>query len=99
MDLLTVEAVDAGYNGNPIIKNVSFDADTGDFIGIVGPNACGKTTLLKVLSGIIKPIKGTVKVRGKSIKDLNKNDAANTGIYSGRHCSSWQDTIYCQVFF
>jgi iron complex transport system ATP-binding protein len=76
MDLLTIDAVDAGYNGKPIIKNVSFDADTGDFIGIVGPNACGKTTLLKALSGIIKPIKGTVKVRGKSIKDLNKKDVA-----------------------
>jgi iron complex transport system ATP-binding protein len=76
MELLRVEAMDAGYNGKAIIKNISFDADTGDFIGIVGPNASGKTTLLKALSGVINPMKGVIKLRGKNIKDINKKDVA-----------------------
>lgn len=76
MELLRVESLDAGYNGKAVIKNVSFDADTGDFIGMVGPNACGKTTLLKALSGILRPMKGIVKVRGKNINDMGKKDMA-----------------------
>lgn len=76
MELLRVESLDAGYNGKAVIKNVSFDADTGDFIGIVGPNASGKTTLLRALSGILKPMKGIVKVRGRNVSDMGKKDVA-----------------------
>ena len=47
------------------VDNASFSLDEGDFLGIIGTNGAGKSTLLKVISGIMKPAKGSVTVNGK----------------------------------
>jgi zinc transport system ATP-binding protein len=60
--LVELKSVYAGYNDEVILNNVSLDIYDNDFIGIIGPNGGGKTTLLKVILGLIKPFKGTVKV-------------------------------------
>lgn len=49
------------------VDNVSFSLDEGDFLGIIGTNGAGKSTLLKVISGIMKPAKGSVTVNGKIV--------------------------------
>ena len=46
------------------LKDISLDIEKGDVFGIVGPNGSGKSTLLKVISGILKPTKGSVEIRG-----------------------------------
>ena len=76
MEMLKVEALDAGYDNNVIIKNVNFDADIGDFIGIIGPNGCGKTTLLRAIAGLIHISNGQVKVRGKDIRKIDRKEIA-----------------------
>ncbi len=76
MELLNVESLTAGYQETPIINNISFSADVGDFIGIVGPNGCGKTTLLRAIAGLIRIFDGQVKVRGKDIKNQNRREIA-----------------------
>jgi iron complex transport system ATP-binding protein len=76
MEMLKVEALDAGYENNVVIKNVNFDADIGDFIGIIGPNGCGKTTLLRAIAGLINISNGQVKLRGKDIRRINRRDIA-----------------------
>jgi zinc transport system ATP-binding protein len=52
------------YGASPILKGVSFNLKQGDFLGILGPNGGGKTTLLKVLLGILKPDRGVVRILG-----------------------------------
>jgi lipopolysaccharide transport system ATP-binding protein len=47
------------------LKDVSFSIDRGDALGIIGPNGSGKSTALKLLSGILKPDKGTLRVKGR----------------------------------
>ncbi|MBI5223299.1 metal ABC transporter ATP-binding protein [Candidatus Micrarchaeota archaeon] len=47
---------------NPILENVSFDIEKGEFVAILGPNGSGKTTLIKLLLGVIKPNTGTIEV-------------------------------------
>lgn len=76
MEMLKVEGLDAGYENNVVIKNISFDADIGDFIGIIGPNGCGKTTLLRAIAGLINISNGQVKIRGKDIRRINRRDIA-----------------------
>ncbi|MFH1710577.1 MAG: ABC transporter ATP-binding protein [bacterium] len=76
MEILKVEAIDAGYEENVVVKNISFDADIGDFIGIIGPNGCGKTTLLRTISGLIKIFNGQIKIRGKDIRRINRRELA-----------------------
>ena len=54
------------YNGAPILENVNLEIKYGAFAAIVGPNGGGKTTLLKLLLGLLKPDKGKILILGKS---------------------------------
>jgi zinc transport system ATP-binding protein len=56
------------YEETPILENVSFVIKQGEFVGIFGPNGGGKTTLLKLLLGFLKPQKGSVEILGESPK-------------------------------
>lgn len=56
--LIEIRDLTAGYDGSIVLEKVSFDVFSGDFIGIIGPNGGGKTTLIKTILGLIKPISG-----------------------------------------
>lgn len=60
------EDVFFAYHQAPIINSASFDVDAGEFVGIIGPNGGGKTTLLKLILGFFKPGAGKVRVFGQS---------------------------------
>ena len=59
--MLKVEKVSAGYSDLPVIKEVSITVAAGQFVSIVGPNGAGKTTLFKTISGILKPMSGSIR--------------------------------------
>jgi zinc transport system ATP-binding protein len=52
------------YNGQTVLEDVSLDIRQGDFIAMIGPNGGGKTTLLKLMLGLLKPDKGAIRVLG-----------------------------------
>jgi len=54
------------YDNVPVLEGINLSVEQGDFLGIIGPNGGGKTTLLKIILGLITPAKGTVSVMGKS---------------------------------
>ena len=56
----------AGYGRLPAIEEVSFEVDSGQRVALLGPNGGGKTTLLRALLGELRPIRGTVDVRGRA---------------------------------
>lgn len=56
--------VAAGYDGVAVVRNVNLDIKSDDFIGMIGPNGGGKSTLLKTMLGIIKPISGAIIKHG-----------------------------------
>jgi zinc transport system ATP-binding protein len=53
------------YNGRPVLKDASLTLFKGDFTALIGPNGGGKTTLLKLMLGLLKPDRGTVKIFGQ----------------------------------
>lgn len=53
------------YETFTVLKDVSFEVDDGECVGIIGDNGSGKSTLLKIIANILRPSKGTVKVKGK----------------------------------
>ena len=58
--LLKCEHVDFGYENYDVVKDVSMEVNTGDYLGIVGENGSGKSTLMKGLLGLLKPTGGTI---------------------------------------
>jgi zinc transport system ATP-binding protein len=67
-DLPVIEAsgINVTFSGKPVLQDVSLNVKKGDFIGMIGPNGGGKTTLLKVILGLIKPDSGTVTIHAHS---------------------------------
>lgn len=63
--VIEVDGVDFSYNGRSVLEDATFTIPELDFVGIVGPNAGGKTTLLKLLLGLLHPDSGTVRVFGR----------------------------------
>ncbi len=59
--IVEIKNMSAGYNGQRVLKHVSLSIFDNDFIGIIGPNGGGKTTLLKVILGLLKPSGGRVE--------------------------------------
>lgn len=59
--LIRIHSLSAGYDGRRQIHDISFDVYCDDFIGIIGPNGGGKTTLLRALLGLIPPMSGSVE--------------------------------------
>ncbi|HQO09795.1 MAG TPA: metal ABC transporter ATP-binding protein [Clostridiales bacterium] len=64
--ILEIKNITAGYNGTRIIENINLTVYENDFLGIIGPNGGGKSTLLKVIVGLLKPEKGEVIFKKKS---------------------------------
>jgi zinc transport system ATP-binding protein len=62
--VVNFQNVDFSYNGLPVLEDVSFAIQEKSFVSIVGPNGGGKTTLLKLVLGLLKPSRGTVTVFG-----------------------------------
>lgn len=58
--LLSLSGVGMSWDGRDVLRNVGFDVHQGDFIAITGPNGGGKTTLLRIMLGLLRPTRGTV---------------------------------------
>jgi zinc transport system ATP-binding protein len=56
--LVEMHSLSASYGTNLVLQNVDFKVMENDFIGVIGPNGGGKTTLLKIILGLLKPVKG-----------------------------------------
>lgn len=65
---LFVERVSKNYGSVPIIRNVSFDVEPGEIVGLIGANGVGKTTLLMMILGLLQPTSGNIRIFGKDLK-------------------------------
>ena len=61
---LELEAVSVRYDGTPALDNVSLQVRRGDQVAVVGPNGAGKSTLFNVITGILRPQQGVVRIAG-----------------------------------
>ena len=64
--VIHVNKLNFSYGNLAVLENISLDIKQGEFVGIVGPNGGGKSTLLKLMLGLLVPDKGAIKIMGKS---------------------------------
>lgn len=69
---IELNKINFSYQGSLVLRNVSLTIETGEFIGIIGPNGGGKTTLLKLILGFLRPNSGTIKIFDQSPDEVRR---------------------------
>ena len=78
---LRAEGISLSYDRRRVIENLHVDVPAGSFTVIIGPNACGKSTLLRALAGLLRPTSGTVRLDGSDIASYTaKHTARRLGL-------------------
>jgi len=78
--ILQVVDLKAGYNGMTVVRDVSFSVKEGEILAILGSNGSGKTTTLRALTGIIKPMGGTITYKSEDITAKPSFELVSKGI-------------------
>ena len=73
---LAAERVTTGYGARDVVTDVTVTVAPGDVVGVIGPNGCGKTTLVRLLSGALAPRSGTVRLDGRPLASLARREVA-----------------------
>lgn len=71
--IIEVKNLCKSYGNQQVLKDISFEYESGQFIGLLGPNGCGKTTLIKIMTGLINDYAGEVLIDGQKPGVYTKN--------------------------
>lgn len=74
--MLSVQNLNFGYKQKIILKDINFSVFSGEFVSIIGPNGCGKTTLVKTLLKSLVPRTGSIRILGQRVNTLSHKDLA-----------------------
>lgn len=72
--LVEIRDLSFAYDSRPILKGINMDFPRGKLIAIMGLSGCGKTTILRHISGMLRPTSGTVKVDGQVVHELSQKN-------------------------
>ncbi len=78
--LLEIIDINTGYGGIPVVRGLNLNVNRGEVVALLGPNGAGKTTTLLTISGILKPVSGTIKVFGSNIDGERPEKIARGGV-------------------
>jgi len=92
--MIKLENVSAGYYKIEIIKNINVTFEEGSITSIVGKNGCGKTTLLKTASNLLKPFRGKVTIKGRDILNIPNKELAKKISFLPQHRPVPNITVY-----
>ena len=78
--LLEVKSLEGGYDSVQILYEIDIHVDEGEFVTIIGPNGCGKSTLIKTIFGLATYYRGDVSYRGVDVSGMRTDQLVNMGI-------------------
>lgn len=78
--MLRVDGLSTGYGRVQVLWDLSLNVDEGEFVALIGANSAGKTTLLKTISGVMRPWSGTITFQDKRIDTMHPNDIVDLGL-------------------
>jgi iron complex transport system ATP-binding protein len=74
--ILRVAGLQFSYNSHPVLRDIEFTLEKGQFLAVLGINGAGKSTLLKCINGILSPQEGTISIRGISTRRMGRQEIA-----------------------
>ena len=77
--VLKVEGLRKEFGGLVAVQDISFDIGEGEFVGLIGPNGCGKSTTFNCISGLLEKTAGTVEIFGKDVTGHRPDQIQNLG--------------------
>jgi zinc transport system ATP-binding protein len=78
-EIISFKNVSAGYGNGDVVENITFSVEKGDYVGVIGPNGGGKSTVLKMIAGVHKPRTGEVRVLGKDPEKFTQKERSLIG--------------------
>src|SRR5262245_3842221 len=75
MTELSLDSIGLRFGAYGALSNLSFDVPRGQFVALVGPTGCGKSSVLNLVAGLLKPSSGTVLAGGRRLESLNREAA------------------------
>ena len=99
MSLLEIKNATFSYGDQEnTFENINLNVDVGDVVCILGPNGCGKTTLIKCLNKLHELKEGNIYINGKDIKNIKQREIArNIGYIPQNHVSTFAFTVFDMV--
>ena len=89
--VLKVEGLRKEFGGLVAVDDISFEIGEGEFVGLIGPNGCGKSTTFNCISGLLRQTSGTVEMFGQDISDLRPDQIQNLGMTrTFQHTRLWR---------
>ena len=89
--VLKVENLRKEFGGLVAVKDVSFEVGSGEFIGLIGPNGCGKSTTFNCISGLLDQTAGNIEIFGKNASNMRPDQIQNLGFTrTFQHTRLWR---------
>ena len=95
--MVTVDNLCFNYSSEPVLEDLSFEVEKGDFVAILGPNGTGKTTLLKCINRILDPGKGSIVLEERNIKSYSLRNLARKIGYVDQNRTGSNSTVFDSV--
>ena len=89
--VLRIEGLRKEFGGLVAVKEVSFEIGEGEFVGLIGPNGCGKSTTFNCISGLLEQTEGTIEMFGEDVSKLRPDQIQNLGMTrTFQHTRLWR---------
>ena len=90
--VLKVENLRKEFGGLIAVKDVSFEIKEGEFVGLIGPNGCGKSTTFNCISGLLNQTSGSVEIYGKDVSNMRPDQIHSLGMTrTFQHTRLWRE--------
>jgi branched-chain amino acid transport system ATP-binding protein len=78
--ILSVVKLTAGYGAAPVLQDVSFDVRPGEMVALLGANGAGKSTIMRALSGLLRPVNGNIVLENEPVEGMEAYKIARAGL-------------------